>query len=1304
MAVATGDASFRENANYMVAELAKCQDALNQGGYLAAFPSGAVNWLEGKPGDGGGVLVPYYTIHKLMAGLLDAHHYLGNTQALEVAVKMAGYFENRLAALKPKEIEKIFRTDGSRNPGNEFGAMSDVLAELYAVTGDRKHLAAAQVFNRPWFIGPLAAGEDRLANLHANTHVAQALGIAHCGNLSGDTNELKASENFWKLVTQRHSFVNGGNSFAEWFDKPGVETGPSIDDHKELPPTTAESCNTHNMLKLTARLFEREPRAEYADYFERALYNHLLATIAPDSGAVTYFTPLRGNFRTYINDTFCCVGSGIENTPRYNEGIYFQRDKSLWVNLYIPSELDWREAGLVVRQEGDVTRGEPVRFTVVKAGKQTSSLNFRIPQWISKPAVLALNGKVKERAGKPSTYVSLKRKWKKGDVITLTLPAALRLEQAKDSPSMVSVLFGPVLLAGELGRENMPNDRADKDAHTKTPAVAVPEIKSASANPADWFEPVTGAPLVFKAHGVGPADGILFRPLYDLHHQRYSVYWRIHKDSKLGATVSGADELAATGSAAAAAEIPYAIMHVIAEGDSDAVIAEKAAKVLPRPNQVAWMRHERTFFLHFGVNTFNEVEWGSGREEPTVFNPTELDANQWMRAITNFGGKMIVLVAKHHDGFCYWPSRYTAHTVAASPWRGGKGDEVREVADAARTHGVKLAVYLSPADLYQLRTNPKNPAGYYGNGSSNLLSVIPTDPASFQSDPSKGRAPTPGFKSYTYVVDDYNRYFLNQLYELLTEYGPIGEVWFDGANPDPSVHETYNYEAWYHLIRSLQPNAVIMGKGPDVRWVGNEGGVGRTTEWSVIPLPTAPAAFRWPDMTAGDLGSRAKLRPGSHLWWYPAEVNTTILERSQWFWARNKRPRTITQLVDIFYTSVGRNGNLILNLSPDKRGLVPDNQLDALSKAAQIINETFATDLARDGKLSADHANATNGAALALDGNLDTWWEAAPGKTNGAVTLTLPKPVTFDVVSLQEAVAQRGQRIESFAIETWNGSEWINAEKIQSDELTTVGHRRIIRLKAPVTTEKVRIRITGARLEPTLAELGLFKQSIATLPPTISDRSTNGAVSLSNLAGNKMVYTIDGSAPTANSPVYTAPIVLPSDRSVTVRAASLLPTGQLGIVGSRIFAGLMPIGWKVIKVDSEETAGADNSAARAIDGDSSTFWHTRWNADQRQPHTITVDMAKTNRIGGFTYLPRQDGLLNGVVERYRFEASADGVTWTTNIADSSFANIQNNPSLQEVIFAPVEARYFRFTSLRAIWNSGWTSAAEISVLPARSGN
>jgi len=749
--------------------------------------------------------------------------------------------------------------------------------------------------------------------------------------------------------------------------------------------------------------------------------------------------------------------------------------------------------------------------------------------------------------------------------------------------------------------------------------------------------------------------------------------------------------------AGAAEPIPYSTEQVINDGDSAAVIAEKAAKVLPRANQTDWMRLERTFFLHFGVNTFNGVEWGTGREDASIFNPKALNANQWCSAMQNFDGKMIVLVCKHHDGFCYWPSRYTPHSVAASPWRGGQGNEVREVADAARAHGLKLGVYLSPADLFQLRTNPKNPGGYYGNGSSNVLSVIPTDPASFQSNPANGRAPTPGFTNYTYVVDDYNRYFLNQLYELLTEYGPISEVWFDGANPDPSVKETYNYQAWYDLIRSLQPNAVIMGKGPDVRWVGNEGGVGRTTEWSVVPLPTAPDQCRWPDLY-GDLGSREKLTPGSHLWWYPAEVNVTILDHGAWFWAPQKHPRSLSELSDIYFRSIGRNGNLILNLSPDTRGLIPDDQLEALAKTALVVKDTFANDLAAGGKLTADNSSDSHDAALALDGNLDTWWEAAPGQTNGTVTITLPKAVTFDIVSLQEAVDHRGQRIESFVIETWNGSAWVNAEKIQSDELTTVGHHRLIRLKAPVTTDQVRIRITGARLEPTLAEIGLFKQSLYGQSPAISDRDADNRVTISNPGTGKMVYTVDGTEPATSSPIYTTPIKLPL--TGTVKVACVMPNGQLGIVASKTFAGLPPTGWKVVAVDSEETAGENNGAANAIDGKSSTFWHTRWNDDLKLPHTLTVDMGAAHRIAGFTYLPRQDGNANGTVENYRFETSADGIAWTTNIVSGTFANIRNNPSLQQVTFAPVAARFFRFTALREIYGNGWTSAAEISVLPA----
>jgi hypothetical protein len=287
------------------------------------------------------------------------------------------------------------------------------------------------------------------------------------------------------------------------------------------------------MLKLTTRLFERNRRAELADYYERALYNHVLASVAPDTGAVTYFTPFHGHFRTYLKGSFCCSGTGLENTARYNEGIYFHKDDALWVNLYIPSELNWREAGMVLRQQGDITRGEPVRLTVVKPGANAVTLNLRIPAWVAKPATVRINDKPHDVDARPTSYISLRRRWKAGDVIDLALPAGLRLEQARDDASKVSLFHGPVLLAGELGKANMPaSDEGDKDAYLKIAAAPVPDIVSTSGNPADWLAPVPGDPSVFTFKGAGPANGIVVRPLFDVHHQRYSVYWQLRKDTE----------------------------------------------------------------------------------------------------------------------------------------------------------------------------------------------------------------------------------------------------------------------------------------------------------------------------------------------------------------------------------------------------------------------------------------------------------------------------------------------------------------------------------------------------------------------------------------------------------------------------------------------------------------------------------------------------------------------------------------------------------------------------------------------------
>ncbi|MBN2068012.1 MAG: alpha-L-fucosidase [Opitutales bacterium] len=723
--------------------------------------------------------------------------------------------------------------------------------------------------------------------------------------------------------------------------------------------------------------------------------------------------------------------------------------------------------------------------------------------------------------------------------------------------------------------------------------------------------------------------------------------------------------------------IPYSATHVITASDTPEIIVEKAAKTLPRANQTEWMRLERTFFLHYGPNTFRGVEWGSGREDPAIFNPTSLDANQWVTAMKNAGGKMVILVCKHHDGLCLWQTRYTKHSVASSPWMDGKGDEVKAVSEAAQAQGLKLGVYLSPADLYQLRTNPKNPAGYYGNGSAKVKSTIPTNTESFQSDPSQGRKPIDGIGSFEYTVDDYNRYFLNQLYELLTEYGPVSVVWFDGANPDPSVEQTYDYAAWYDLIRKLAPNAVISVKGPDSRWVGNEGGVGRETEWSVLPLPESEKTFTWPDLYGADLGSRSRLVPGSHLWWYPAEVNTPILYG--WFWAAGKGVKSASELIDYYYRSVGRNGNMLLNLSPDTRGLIPDDQLSVLSQMAQVVNDTFAINLAQGASLSADNYNDAYRPDFALDSNEDTWWETAAGRNSGSLVLNLPKAVTFDVVSLQEAVDHRSQRVETFAIDVWDGNAWTSI-----DEQTTIGHKRLLRLEKPVTTQRVRIRITKSRLEPTISEVGLFKQAISIPAPTISERDSQGQVFISNPEMQTIVYTTDGTLPTAESSVYKDPISM-IDGGI-VQAARLTTEGKLGMIAYKTFTGIAPIGWK--SINSQE-------AKKAIDGNASSIW----NAGEAAPQVVTVDMGTPHCIRGFTYLPRQDKSLNGIVESYRFEVSADGKHWTTVIDEGHFGNIRNNPDLHEVVFQPQIIRYFRFTALKVL-EGGNVSAAEISVLAA----
>ncbi|MFN2110559.1 MAG: alpha-L-fucosidase, partial [Anaerolineae bacterium] len=434
----------------------------------------------------------------------------------------------------------------------------------------------------------------------------------------------------------------------------------------------------------------------------------------------------------------------------------------------------------------------------------------------------------------------------------------------------------------------------------------------------------------------------------------------------------------------------------------------EAAHVCPSARQLAWQKLELMAFFHFTVNTFTDQEWGDGTEDPRVFNPTQLDPSQWLCIARNAGIKLAILTAKHHDGFCLWPSRYTEHSVKHSPYKNGHGDVVREFVEACRAFDVRVGLYLSPWDRHEA----------------------------------------------TYGSDAYNDYFNHQLTELLTGYGPIAEVWFDGAcGEGPNgKRQVYDWERYYRVIRSLQPEAVIAISGPDVRWVGNEDGVAREDEWSVVPASTLDQdklaadsqhqeAVR-PDIgdaRALDLGSRARILEAERLVWYPAECDVSI--RPGWFYHafQDEYVKTPEMLVDLYFKSVGRNAALLLNLPPDPRGLIHEKDVQHLEGMRRILDATFAHNLADGAGVTASHAKDGFMAQATLDGDPDTYWTTGDGQETAVLEYDLGAEKTFNVVLLQEHIAV-GQRIERFVIEAHTSGGWSPVA-----QGGTVGYKRLLR-------------------------------------------------------------------------------------------------------------------------------------------------------------------------------------------------------------------------------------------------------------------
>lgn len=462
--------------------------------------------------------------------------------------------------------------------------------------------------------------------------------------------------------------------------------------------------------------------------------------------------------------------------------------------------------------------------------------------------------------------------------------------------------------------------------------------------------------------------------------------------------------------AACAPKEQYYVKHLVfPEGGTIDEKVEMAARLVPTGSQLEWQQLEMTAFLHFGMNTFTGQEWGSGQEDPALFNPTDFDADQWIRTLSRAGFRMALLTAKHHDGFCLWPTATTTHSVASSPWKDGKGDIVREVRDACEKYGMKFGVYLSPWDRH---------APCYGNS------------------------------------PEYNKYFIAQLTELLTGYGTIDEIWFDGANgEDPDGRkQVYDWEAIYATIRKIQPAAVAANMGDDARWVGNESGMGRQTEWSAtVFAPDAQGRGAEINKALGinsqseDLGTRAMLEKAEELFWYPSEVDVSI--RPGWFYhaEQDSQVKSLKELADIYYQSVGCNSVLLLNIPPDRRGHIHEADSVRLAEFAGYLEETFGTDFVQDG---------------------NALWNAKSGDVR---EYKLCEAAPINVLMLQEDIS-RGQRVESFTVEGLKDGVWTKL-----CEGTTVGHKRLLRIP-DTEVSALRVHILSSRSTAHISRVGAFRE------------------------------------------------------------------------------------------------------------------------------------------------------------------------------------------------------------------------------------
>ncbi|KAF2514947.1 alpha-L-fucosidase [Flavobacterium foetidum] len=672
--------------------------------------------------------------------------------------------------------------------------------------------------------------------------------------------------------------------------------------------------------------------------------------------------------------------------------------------------------------------------------------------------------------------------------------------------------------------------------------------------------------------------------------------------------------------------------------------APKPFGPIPTQKQIDWQEMEFYAFVHFSLNTFTNKEWGYGDESPELFNPTDLDVRQWARIVKESGMKGIILVAKHHDGFCLWPSAYTERSVKNSPWKDGKGDLVKDLAEACKEYNLKLGLYLSPWD--------RNHAAY-------------------------GKP-------------EYITYFRNQLKELLTNYGDVFEMWFDGANGGDGFYgganETrkintltyYNWDETYKLIYSIAPKTLVWGVGPsEARWIGNEEGRAGKTNWSTLRQKDELAGkVHYTEFMSGHEDGEK---------WVPGEADVSI--RPGWFYhsVEDDKVRSLDEMVDIYYESIGRNATLLLNLPVDKRGLVHENDEARLKELVAVIKSDFKKELLAGTKAQASNIRGNNsdfGPQNLIDGNKNTYWATDDKVKQASVEFTFKKPMAINRLLLQEYI-RLGQRIKSFSVEANVNGQW----KTIANE-TTIGYKRILRFDR-VTASAIRVNILDAKAGFVISEIQAFNAPIFVKEPQIS-REKNGLVTIKSEEGSTVYYSLDGKNPSTKSELYKKPFIY--NKAVEIKAIARNEKEKINSAVKTAKYGVSKEKWNIVSVSS----GDQKSAERIIDGNPATDWGFG-NDKDKLPQTITIDMGEELKIKGFTYMPQQIGNNLNLISNYEFETSLDNVTWTKQ-SEGEFSNIKHNPIEQFKTFVAIKARFLRFTATAGVGKGQSVSIAEIGVV------